>query len=126
MSFDASLSGTNIFLDTSQDGNLILAAKYTAKESVGVSILVATSCLSLVAVLGLLVLMGVRTFFLTRLGVGPHERAWLHHRLLLGPIGLLRTRTISSEPMLPHTLSFSWSPISSRARVLFDRILGCP
>ena len=38
-------------------------ATYSTKESVGVSLLIATSCLSLVAVLGLLVLMGVGILF---------------------------------------------------------------
>ena len=75
MSFNASLSGTNLFLDTFQDGKLTIAAKYSDKESVGVSILVATSCLSLVAVLGLLVLMGVCTLFSTGFDVDPYECA---------------------------------------------------
>ncbi|KAF9653007.1 hypothetical protein BDM02DRAFT_3183333 [Thelephora ganbajun] len=59
MSFDASLSRMNAFLGISMDGELMTVAKYSSKESIGVSLLVATSCLSLVAVLGLLILMGV-------------------------------------------------------------------
>lgn len=48
-----------IFLGITMDGNLMATAKYSHRESVGVSLLIATSCLSLAAVLGLLVLMGV-------------------------------------------------------------------
>jgi len=59
MSFDASLPGAEVLLGISKDGKLVTTARYSAKESVGVSLLVAISCLSLIAVLGLLVLMGV-------------------------------------------------------------------
>ena len=116
MSFNASLSETDLFLGVFQDGKLIIAAKYPTKESVGVSILVATSCLSLIAVLGLLVLMGVCNLFPTRLGVDPYEHAFLYRRLLPGPIGLPGTRTTSSEPMSLHISSVFWSPISFKAR----------
>ena len=126
MSFNASLSGTNTFLDTFQDGKFIIAAEYSAKEFVGVAVLVATSCLSLVAVLGLLVLMGVRTLFHTMLGVDPYEPAFIRYRLLPGSIGLPRTRTTSSEPTSPYISSVSWSQISFRVRVFIDHILGCP
>ena len=69
MSFSPPLPGMNLFLDVSKDGNLVTAVEYSNKESVGVSILIATSCLSLVAVLGLLVLMGVSILVSARLGV---------------------------------------------------------
>lgn len=59
MSFHASLPRAEVFPDISTDGKLVTAVKYSAKESAGVSLLVAVSCLSLIAVLGLLVLMGV-------------------------------------------------------------------
>lgn len=59
MSFDASLPGAETLLGMSMVGNTAAAAKYSAKESVGVSLLVAISCISLVAVLGLLVILGV-------------------------------------------------------------------
>ena len=70
MDFDASLPGAGVFLDISKVGKMIAVAKYSAKESVGVSLLVATSCISLVAVLGLLILLGVSNFFSTTLGIG--------------------------------------------------------
>lgn len=41
------------------DGNFVAVARYSSRESVGVSLLVATSSFSLAAVLVLLVLMGV-------------------------------------------------------------------
>lgn len=58
-SFNASQLTTEIFLGITMDGNSMAAAEYSRRESVGVSLLIATSCLSLTAVLGLLVLMGV-------------------------------------------------------------------
>ena len=62
MSYDDSLLGAGL-LDISKDGTLMTVAKYSAKESMGVSALIVTSCLSLIAVLGLLVLMAVGILF---------------------------------------------------------------
>lgn len=114
MSFDDSL-GTGLLLNISGDGRYIYAAKYSHEESIGVSVLVVISCLSLVAVLGLLFLTGVRINFSTSLGVYTYERGFLHRRFLRGPIGPLRTRTTSSEPMSLYTSSVSCLPISFKA-----------
>ncbi|KAF9792980.1 hypothetical protein BJ322DRAFT_91315 [Thelephora terrestris] len=46
-------------LGITMDGSLMTSAAYSNKESVGVSLLIATSSLSLIAVSGLLLLMGV-------------------------------------------------------------------
>jgi hypothetical protein len=62
MSYDNSLLGAGL-LNISKDGTLITVAKYSTKESMGVSALIVISCLSLVAILGLLVLMTVGIFF---------------------------------------------------------------
>lgn len=62
MSSNASTLTTEILLGITMNGNLMAAAKYSRRESVGVSLLIATSCLSLVALLALLVLMGVSNF----------------------------------------------------------------
>jgi len=117
MSLGSSLSRMAVFLDVSKDGKLITVAKYSDKESVGVSLLIATSCLSLVAVLGLLVLLGVSIFFYETRDQSL-KCASLHHRSLRGPIGPLRTRTTSSGPMSPHISFVSWSPISFKVRHL--------
>ena len=116
LSLDASLPGAEALLDISGDGRLITTIKYSAKESVGVSLLVATSCLSLVTVLSLLILMGVSIPFSTRLPIGCLKHVSLHRRLPLGQIGPLITRTTSSEPMSLHISSVFWSPISFKAR----------
>ena len=123
MYFD-SQPGAAVFLDISKEGKIVTVAKYSAKESIGVSFLIATSCLSLVAVLGLLVLLGVSIlFFHARLGIS--HQVFLYHRLLYGPIEPPRTRTTSSEPMSPHISFVSWLPISFKARSLhrlYDRL----
>ena len=80
------------------------AFQYAAREAAGLSALVGVSCFSLVAVLGLLFLMAVRTLISvsTRL-VDPY----LHRRSLHGLIGPLRARISSSELMLPFISSAS-------------------
>jgi hypothetical protein len=72
MTYNDSLLGAGL-LHISKDGTLITVAKYSTKESMGVSALIVTSCLSLVAILGLLVLMTVGIFFFspTRLEIDP-------------------------------------------------------
>lgn len=52
-----------LLVDMSGDGKHILTAIYSADESAGVSILVVISCFSLVAVVGLLVIMVVGVCF---------------------------------------------------------------
>ena len=81
----------------------------------GVRRCIPSSCLSLVAVLGLLVLPGVSIFFSTRLGISPQKCASPRQRSLRGSIGPLRTRT-TSAPVSPCIPPVSWSPISLKAR----------
>lgn len=53
----------DLLLDKFGDGEQILATTYSGGETAGVSILVVISCFSLVAVVGLLVIMAVGIYF---------------------------------------------------------------
>lgn len=99
------------------DGHLITTAKYSSKEPFGASLFVVVPSLSLIAVLGLLVLMAVRAM---RPCVHSNKPASLYHRWLHGLIEHLREKITSFTAMSLHISSFSWSLISFEARN-FDR-----
>ena len=62
MTFDTSLD-PGLLLVMSSDGKRILSATYSSDQVAGVLVLVIVSCFSLIAVMGLLVLMAVGIYF---------------------------------------------------------------
>lgn len=62
MPFDTSL-GPGLLLQMSSDGRRILTATYSSNQTAGVLVLVVISCFSLIAVVGLLVIMAVGIYF---------------------------------------------------------------